>query len=1104
MKTFYVELSESPRGRNANNLNRFRSVFIAMIVALVFPAILFAQAPVPAYSGPQNYVINNAITPLYPSNSGGAVAAPGYSSSKSTIFSGNSYVFFARDASGNLYAFDYSNTSNKKLVKLSSTGSLLTTYLTFMSSPEDIEVDAAGNIFALDGSTLYKITPGGTVSTLNSSLYNANGLALDAADNVYVAEYNTSLSSVIEVPADGSSTINIGSGLSYMTDVAVDAAGNVYVCNDGDASIKKIPAGGGSAVTIASGFTSFNTSDLTNIIVDGVGDIFFTERNGSKVSEIPAGTTTPVQISSGYFAPAGLALDLAGNLYIGDNGSLYKVAPVGGYYISPALPSGLSFDSTTGVISGKPTVLSAATNYTITASNSSGSTSAVVSIAVLVSSPTDANLSSLTVGTGTLTPSFSPTTYSYTVEIPNSSIYEALTPTTDNNLQKLSTPGGALSSGFTTTAGPLAVGLNTVYFNVLAQDGVTKNVYSVGITRDASTSTTINSIAATSTYSNASSIQFTATFAASITGLSASNFSLSATGAVSGASVASVTGSGTTYTITVNTGTGDGTIGLNLSNATGLTSGISTSLPFTGGTTTIDKTPPLANTLVYKSNNTNQLVAVQGNSVTLSFTTSETIQTPTVTIGGHAVTATNTSANNWTASYTVTSADPDGRIHFSTILTDLAGNATPYDDIAAGDDVEVKGTDASLSNITLTTGFVKHPDFASTVFNYASFVGAAISTDMFTPTSTDPNATITVNGSTVASGSPSQPISLNFGKNLITIVVTAQDGSTRLTYTDTLYRALATNSNLLTLKTNHGVLTPGFSNTTLSYTKAVAFGVSSITFTGTTVDANASITVGGSATASGTASVPQPLNIGDNIIDVLVTAQDGSSKTFEVTVTRAKSSNDKLFKIVSNRGGLTQTSPGAPTYTKNVNYPFTTINFTVSSVDPNATITVGGSPTPSGTASADQPLSVGDNVIDVIITAQDGVTSQTYTVTVTRAAQSLNTVYESVGVSNPANSLEFAGNDIKVHEGLSPNGDGVNDFLMIEGINNHPDNKLQIMNRSGQLVFEAKGYDNSSKVFDGHSNKNGQMQLPGTYFYSLDYTDKGETKHKTGFLVLKY
>jgi gliding motility-associated-like protein len=411
---------------------------------------------------------------------------------------------------------------------------------------------------------------------------------------------------------------------------------------------------------------------------------------------------------------------------------------------------------------------------------------------------------------------------------------------------------------------------------------------------------------------------------------------------------------------------------------------------------------------------------------------------------------------------------------------------------------------ASLSNLSLVTGFVKHPNFSTKVFNYASFVGAGIGKDAIIPTSTDPNATILVNGSPVTSGTQSQSLDLNFGPNIITIDVTAQNGSTRETYTDTLYRALSTNSNLLTLVTSRGALTPGFSNNTLNYTKLVGAAVSSITFTGTTVDRNATITVGGSTTASGSASVGQPLNFGDNVIDIVVTAQDGSSKTFVVTVTRGNSNNANLFTLKSSHGTLNPTSPPSNNYTQSVNNVITSITLTPTTVDPNATVTVGGNPTVSGAASVALPLNVGDNPIDVVVTAQDGTTHQTYTVTVTRGAAPLNGVYEPVAVANPANNSQFVGDQIKVHEGLTPNGDGVNDFLIIDGIANHPDNKLQILNRSGQLVFEAAGYDNSTKVFDGHSNKNGTMQLPGTYFYTIDYTVNGINKHKTGFIVLKY
>jgi gliding motility-associated-like protein len=91
-----------------------------------------------------------------------------------------------------------------------------------------------------------------------------------------------------------------------------------------------------------------------------------------------------------------------------------------------------------------------------------------------------------------------------------------------------------------------------------------------------------------------------------------------------------------------------------------------------------------------------------------------------------------------------------------------------------------------------------------------------------------------------------------------------------------------------------------------------------------------------------------------------------------------------------------------------------------------------------------------------------------------------------------------------VHQALSPNGDGINDVFTIDGLTNYPDNKVTVMNRNGAVVYQAQGYDNSTKVFDGHSNINGVMQLPGTYFYSLEYKVGADVKRKTGFVILKY
>jgi gliding motility-associated-like protein len=95
------------------------------------------------------------------------------------------------------------------------------------------------------------------------------------------------------------------------------------------------------------------------------------------------------------------------------------------------------------------------------------------------------------------------------------------------------------------------------------------------------------------------------------------------------------------------------------------------------------------------------------------------------------------------------------------------------------------------------------------------------------------------------------------------------------------------------------------------------------------------------------------------------------------------------------------------------------------------------------------------------------------------------------------------GDKILVHQAVSPNGDGVNDFLLIEGIENYPINRVAIINLNGETIYEVKGYDNSTKVFDGHSNINGHVEQPGTYFYMVEYTVNGQTRRKTGYFILK-
>jgi gliding motility-associated-like protein len=95
------------------------------------------------------------------------------------------------------------------------------------------------------------------------------------------------------------------------------------------------------------------------------------------------------------------------------------------------------------------------------------------------------------------------------------------------------------------------------------------------------------------------------------------------------------------------------------------------------------------------------------------------------------------------------------------------------------------------------------------------------------------------------------------------------------------------------------------------------------------------------------------------------------------------------------------------------------------------------------------------------------------------------------------------GGDLIVHQAVSPDGDNINDFLYIEGINSFPVNHVKIIDRNGGNVFETDNYDNKNNVFTGKA-KNGNKLPGGTYFYIVDYNVGNERNHVTGYFVLKY
>ena len=181
-------------------------------------------------------------------------------------------------------------------------------------------------------------------------------------------------------------------------------------------------------------------------------------------------------------------------------------------------------------------------------------------------------------------------------------------------------------------------------------------------------------------------------------------------------------------------------------------------------------------------------------------------------------------------------------------------------------------------------------------------------------------------------------------------------------------------------------ITLTFNNTTTDYTATAVNTIESTTVTATTTNTAATITVNSTPVTSGVASGDINLAVGSNTITILVTAEDTSTQSYTITVTREGSSDTSLSGLSLSVGILSPVFAGnISAYTATVENVTATITVTPTSGNDMATITVGGTSVTSGVASGDIALGVGDTTITIIVTPENNSTPQTYTVTVTRA-----------------------------------------------------------------------------------------------------------------------
>jgi sugar lactone lactonase YvrE len=303
----------------------------------------------------------------------------------------------AVDAAGNLYIVDI---NNHRVRKVSVSGTITTVAgngtpgfsgdggpatNARLAYPTGVAVDAAGNLYIADrlNSRVRKVSTSGTITTVagdgsagfsgdggpatNAQLAGPYGVAVDAAGNLYIADFQNSR--VRKVSTSGTITTVAGDGsfgfsgdggpatnaqLAGPNGVAVDAAGNLYIADINNHRVRKVSTSGTITTVAGNGTPGFSGDGgpatnarlrpPTGVAVDAAGNLYIADIFNQRVRKVSTSGTITTVAGTGIYGfsgdggpatnarlayPSGVAVDAAGNLYIADqnNHRVRKVAP---------------------------------------------------------------------------------------------------------------------------------------------------------------------------------------------------------------------------------------------------------------------------------------------------------------------------------------------------------------------------------------------------------------------------------------------------------------------------------------------------------------------------------------------------------------------------------------------------------------------------------------------------------------------------------------------------------------------------------------------------------------------------------------------------------
>lgn len=253
----------------------------------------------------------------------------------------------------------------------------------------------------------------------------------------------------------------------------------------------------------------------------------------------------------------------------------------------------------------------------------------------------------------------------------------------------------------------------------------------------------------------------------------------------------------------------------------------------------------------------------------------------------------------------------------------------------------VLGTDATLASLAVDSATLA-PAFSPGVTSYQANPGTVfLDFAEIQAAATDPKASVAITVNSIplglgASASATELIPLRPGANTVEVTVTAEDRTTKSTYTVALQRAGQANSTLATLAFFDTSVSLPFSPNVTSYNVSVPIekSIARLVFSATDVSAKTDIRLNDGPFLATTAGISSRLLLreGANTIEIRVTADGGaSSTTYAINAARGviQPPDDLVVSLGQTAGGFILRVEGAATYsvdyTADLSLPWTEI-----------------------------------------------------------------------------------------------------------------------------------------------------------------------------------